>query len=77
VTRTAMASVRSTSIRLRVSGRFCAPGCGPIGASHRSTCPCTWAFSSSCTMPAFGANTSCPPCLACWSLKPPKPALSR
>src|SRR3954467_3873924 len=48
-TRTATASAKCTSTRLRASGRCCGRGCVRTGASRRTSCRTTLVSSSSCT----------------------------
>src|SRR3954466_4747443 len=65
-TRMATASARSTSTRWRGRGPCCALGSVRTGASHKRSCRCISASSSSCTTPGVAAKLSLAPLLQRW-----------
>jgi hypothetical protein len=59
VTRTVMASMRCMSTASRASGHCFVLGSDPTEASHKRSCRCTWAFSSSFTTSNSEEGLSC------------------
>ena len=69
--RMATASARSTSIRWRGRGLYCAPGSARIEVSRKGSCRSISASLSSCTTPGAAAKPSSAPLSPLWSCDGP------